>query len=434
MSFSDKFADVLSRVAELVDDNKYLNCIKNAFTFYMPFVIIGSFASLFKTAAGFESFAFIKPLQPAFAAINFATMTTMSLVIVFLLGMELAKKNDQPVYLSGMVALMSYITIVPQSLTVVVEGAEAIVSNVLPAGSMNAQGLFVGMFVAILSGELFSKLMKFEKLQIKMPPSVPAAISKSFNTLIPLTIVLFVFGIAGSLFVNFTGSYISEYMYAVLQKPLETVVQTPFGILALVIISQLLWVVGIHGGLVISPLRNPLLISALASNIEAVEAGLIPSNPVTMTFWLTFIVCGGAGITIALLLGNFLFSKRDDYKMISKLGFLPGLCGINEPVTFGLPIVLNPIMAIPFVLSSVVGTVVGLVATNIGFIPCSTVDVPFGVPIILNALMGYGTFNAVIVQLVIIAICIVLYVPFIKIANRQYFKELEEEKRLAANQ
>lgn len=428
MSFSDKFADILGRVAEAVDDNKYLNCIKNAFTFYMPFVIIGSFASLFKTAAGFDSFSFLKSLQPAFAAINFATMSTMSLVIVFLLGMLLAKKNKQPEYLAGIVAIMSYIAIVPQSLTAVVEGAESLVSNVLPASSMNAQGLFVGMFVAILSVELFSKLMSFEKLQIKMPPSVPAAISKSFNTLIPLTIVLFVFGIAGSLFVNFTGSYISEYIYIVLQKPLETIVQTPFGILVLVIVSQLLWVVGIHGGLVISPLRNPLLISALANNIEQVQAGEIATNPVTMTFWGSFIVPGGAGVTIALIIGSFLFSKRDDYKMISKLSFLPGLCGINEPITFGLPIVLNPIMAIPFVLTSVIGALIGLFATNIGFIPCSVVDVPFGVPIIANALMGYGTFNAVLVQLAIIGISLLLYIPFIKIANRQYFKELEEQE------
>ncbi len=431
MAFSDKFADILGRVAEAVDDNKYLNCIKNAFTFYMPFVIIGSFAALFKTAAGFESFSFLKNLQPAFAAINFATMSSMSLVIVFLLGMLLAKKNKQPEYLAGMVAIMSYIAIVPQSVTAVVEGAQSLVNNVLPASSMNAQGLFVGMFVAILSVELFTVLMKFDKLQIKMPPSVPAAISKSFNTLIPLTIVLFVFGIVGSLFVNFTGSYISEYMYVVLQKPLETVVQTPFGIVALVLVSQLLWIVGIHGGLVISPLRNPLLISALANNIEQVQAGGVATNPITMTFWGSFIVPGGAGVTIALIIGSYLFSKRDDYKMISQLSFLPGLCGINEPITFGLPIVLNPIMAIPFVLTSVMGTLIGLFATSIGFIPCSVVDVPFGIPIIANAFMGYGTFNAVIVQLVIIALSILLYVPFIKIANRQYLKEIEEQEVVA---
>ena len=414
MAFSDKFADILGRVAEAVDDNKYLNCIKNAFTFYMPFVIIGSFAALFKTAAGFESFSFLKNLQPAFAAINFATMSSMSLVIVFLLGMLLAKKNKQPEYLAGMVAIMSYIAIVPQSVTAVVEGAQSLVNNVLPASSMNAQGLFVGMFVAILSVELFTVLMKFDKLQIKMPPSVPAAISKSFNTLIPLTIVLFVFGIVGSLFVNFTGSYISEYMYVVLQKPLETVVQTPFGIVALVLVSQLLWIVGIHGGLVISPLRNPLLISALANNIEQVQAGGVATNPITMTFWGSFIVPGGAGVTIALIIGSYLFSKRDDYKMISQL-----------------PIVLNPIMAIPFVLTSVMGTLIGLFATSIGFIPCSVVDVPFGIPIIANAFMGYGTFNAVIVQLVIIALSILLYVPFIKIANRQYLKEIEEQEVVA---
>ena len=185
----------------------------------------------------------------------------------------------------------------------------------------------------------------------------------------------------------------------------------------LVIVSQILWLVGIHGGLIISPIRNPLLIAALANNIAAVQAGEAATNPVTMGFWMSFIVPGGAGLTLSLLIAILIASKRADYKAVAKVSFMPGLFGISEPVVFGLPLVLNPVFAIPFVFASSIGTAIALFFNQIGFLQPNTVDVPFGLPIGAGAFLGYGI-NGVIVQLLILALGVVMYLPFVLAANK----------------
>src|SRR5699024_4974036 len=148
-----------------------------------------------------------------------------------------------------------------------------------------ASGLFVGMILTILIVELFSKLSSIDALRIKMPPSVPAGITESFNVLIPIAITLILTSVLGQLFAQATGSYLNEYIYAIIQAPLEAIVQTPAGIIILVVLAQMFWLVGIHGGLIVSPVRNPLLIAALADNINTLNAGGVPSNPVTLGFW-----------------------------------------------------------------------------------------------------------------------------------------------------
>ena len=425
MSFMDKFTDVISIVAEKVDDNKYLSVIKTTFTIYMPFIIVGSFSLLFNVLltsettglAQFEMFKFLTALAPAFTAVNFATMNIMTLAIVFIIGQTLGNVNKESGVICGLVALSTYVAVVPQSILSVVDGVEKLVAG-LPVTSTNASGLFIGMILSVIVVELFTKLCKVNQLKIKMPPSVPSAIAKSFNALIPIFITLVFFSILGRLFVNWTGTYINEYIYAVLQAPLELIIQSPVGILSLVIISQLFWLVGIHGGLVISPIRNPLLIAALASNIAAVEAGGVGTQAVTLGFWNVFIVTGGAGLTRSLIIAIFIFSKREDHRMIAKLSAFPGIVGISEPIVFGLPLVLNPIFAIPFVFASVAGAGVALFASSIGFLTPNIIDVPFGLPLGVNAFLGFGI-NGIIVQVIVLIVGVLMYTPFVLIANKQ---------------
>ena len=161
------------------------------------------------------------------------------------------------------------------------------------------------------------------QIKIKMPPSVPAAISQSFNTLIPILITLTVTAVGGILFYLATGSYLNEWVYSVIQSPLEVIFQSPAGIIGIVIISQIFWFLGIHGGLIISPIRNPLMSAAIAANTAAVAAGSVANQPVTMGFWTFFIVAGGAGMILSLIIAIFLFSKREDHRMIAKLGAIP---------------------------------------------------------------------------------------------------------------
>lgn len=434
MSFSEKFQDGLLLVAEKVDDNQYLAAIKNAFTAYMPFIIVGSFATLLNTlicspkiglAAIFPSVASI---SPAFTAINYATMSFMTIAIVYLIAMNLAKHDKLPEHLAGVTAIAAFVSVVPQVVQVTVEGlSEAVSGAGLSSTATGAQGLFVGMLIAILAEKIFAALMKVDKIKIKMPPSVPHAISQSFNTLVPILITLCVVAILGQLFVIVTGgTYLNDFIYSIVQAPLEVIFQSPVGIVVVVIISQLFWFLGIHGGLVISPIRNPLIAAAIAANIATLAAGGTPDQPVTYGFWLNFVVPGGAGCILSLIFAIFICSKREDHRMIAKLGLIPALCGISEPVVFGLPLVLNPTFAIPFIFNSGITTAIAMLATNIGFLPCNTVDCPFGVPILLSAFVGHG-WQGIVVQIVCLVVTVLTWMPFVLMANKQFKKEQQEQ-------
>ncbi|MGT2785860.1 PTS sugar transporter subunit IIC [Streptococcus merionis] len=424
MGFFDKYSEVVGDIAVAIDDNKYLAAIKNTFTIYMPFVIVGSFSTLFKVLlsstttglAQFSGFGWLVSLEPAFNAMNYATMNIMSLAIPVILGAMLARQNKVNELFAAIVALSSYVAVVPQSIKATVDGAEAVLAA-LPVASTNASGLFIGMVVAIISVEIFSKLSKIEKLQIQMPPSVPAGITKSFNVMLPIFIVIVTFSLLGTIFYNLTGTYINEFIYKILQGPLETIAQTPAGIIILIVISQLFWLVGIHGGLIITPIRNPLLIAALAANIEAFTASNAPQNPVTLGFWNVFVATGGAGYTLSLIIALLFFSKKDDSREIAKISFAPGIFGISEPIVFGLPLVLNPIYAIPFVFVSAINSGVALLFFQMGFLTPNTIDIPFGLPLFLNAFIGYGWQGAV-VQALLIALGVIMYAPFVLSANR----------------
>lgn len=425
--FSEKFEDTLMMIAEKVDENKYLNSIKDSFTVFMPFVIVGSFATLFnsiicspKTGLA-QWIPSLSNLSVAFTAMNFATLGIMSIAVIFLVALNMAKANKVPEYITGVVAVAAYCSVIPEVVTITIDTATGKAAGV-PSSALGAQGLFIGMLLTVVVVEFFTKLTKIKAIKITMPPSVPAGISTSFNTLVPILITLVSVSVLGTLFQLTTGSYLNEFVYKAMQAPLEAIFQSPAGILAIVIFSQLFWFLGIHGGLVISPIRNPLIAAAIAANIAAVAAGGQPSQAVTYGFWLNFIVPGGAGMIFSLLIAIFLCSKRDDHRMIAKLGFGPSVFGISEPVVFGLPLVLNARFAIPFILNSGISCAIALFATKIGFMPCNTVDTPFGVPLLLGAFIGHG-WQGVVVQIICIAVTIATWIPFVLMANKENQKE-----------
>lgn len=432
----------IGKLAGKVDSNKYLYTIKTAFTIYMPFIIVGSFATLFNTLlcsptvglAKIDSFAFLESISPAFTAINYATMSTMSIALAFLIGKILGQRNNMDENFTALVGLVSFLTIIPQSIVTVVEGMEDIITSGVNSTSINAQGLFVAMIISILSVELFTKLMTIDKLKIKMPDGVPTGIARSFNSLVPILLVLLVFSIISTVIFNVTDMYLSDIIYSLLQRPLEGAMQNgPAGVIILSLAAAFFWIFGIHGSMVIMPILSPIALSGLANNIAQVDAGGVATNPVTMTFFRVYVVMGGAGITLALVLAQFVFSKREDQKMISKLAFIPGIFGINEPLIYGMPIVMNPLYAIPFILSQVSATIIAYIATITGFIPAATVEVPFGLPIFVNAFVGYQTFRAIIIQVVVLAVAFLIYTPFVLASNKSYEveKKNKDEKKEA---
>lgn len=420
----DKLQNVLLSISPKVETNKDLGSIKEAFTMFVPFIIVGSFGSMLNIlVSGANGLAqwvpWLSNLSPAFTAINFVTISCMSLPIAFLIGYKLAEKENLPQLESGLIGLLSYLAVCPNTISTVVEGLkDPVVVNGLGAGVIGAQGLFVSMIMSMVAVKFFGLLTNIDAIKIKMPDSVPTGIARSFNILIPIFIIITAFSVGGCLFNTFTGNYLNVWIYNIIQLPLQALANTTGGILVLALANQLFWFLGIHGGMVIEGVRGPLSAAGLAENISAVQAGGVATNILTRGFWTSFVVVGGGGITLSLLIAIFIFSKREDHKSIAKFSLIPGICGINEPVVFGLPLVLNPIFAIPFILNSVIAAFIAVVATNIGFLTCGVLDCPPGLPVFVTGFISYGI-HGIIVQAIILIVTFIIWVPFVLMSNKQ---------------
>lgn len=427
-SAMDRMVDVLGRFANKVNSYRYIMVIKNAFAALIPVIITGAFATLFSAMifddvnglAQIDALSFLVTLKPIAVSVNYVTLSFLTIYAVFLIGIELAKLNGISSFFPGIVAVMSYLSVNPTTFEVINEDVSVIAENVLAKQYTDTKGLFLGMFVAIASIELYSWLGKQDRLKIKMPDTVPSNVSNSFSALIPTVLTVTSVALCGFLIKVSTGMYAYDIIYNIVQKPLESVIQGLPGILILVFVAQIFWVIGIHGNQMIKPIREPLLLASIAVNTEAFNAGKEVPNIITMPFWDMYMSIGGSGVTIGLLISILLVSKRDDLKEITKLSLAPGIFNINEPVIFGMPIMLNPILAIPFIITPLITGTIGYVATYFGFAAKAVVMIPWPTPPIISAYLATaGDLGAVVTQLICIAVSIVIYLPFVKVANKQ---------------
>ncbi len=426
----DKAMAVLEKYGGKLQAMTYLVAIKDSFTDLMPIIIIGSFATLINNVvcstsnglAQFSGFEFLNQFSGIFSSINYATMNFLAVYLVYRLGHRMAEiRETGSAVLSGFVALACYLSLIPTTAAATSAGGESVsISNVVASGYTNSQGMFMALIVGIGSAELFSALIKSGKMEIKMPDSVPSGVSKSFAVLFPGMLTALIFGIIGFVFQKLTGQYVPDFITATLQAPMEGIMQHPAGVIVLALICQAFWMVGIHGSQMIGVVRNTIGMAAIAANLAAYEAGQPLPNVFTYTFWNTYVTIGGCGNTIGLIVAIYLFSKREDNKAIAKLSTVPAIFGINEPMIFGMPIVLNPLLAIPFILAPMVTAAIGYVATATGFAGAAMITVPFTVPPIINAyLTTAGSIGAVITQIICIIVSILIYIPFVKVLNRQ---------------
>ncbi|CAL8901213.1 Permease IIC component [Bacillus pumilus] len=428
MSFKEKAADVMGNVAYRITNQKYIMAIKQAFVTLMPIIITGAFAVLVANMimspetglAYFEMFRFLAELQPIMKAINYATLNFLTIGAVFLIGIELGKINGHKSLFPGLMALISFISVIPTTLLLEVDGSMREVVDVLARQFSDPKSLFLGMIIAIVSVEIFCKLTEVKWLQIKMPDSVPSNVATSFSSLFPSIITITIISSFGFAFHRLTGIYLHEAVYNVVQRPLESVVQGLPGILTLMFVAQFFWVIGIHGNQMIKPIREPLLLGSIAVNMTAFQEGKEIPNIITMPFWDVYMSIGGSGVTIGLLIAIFIAGRREEMRSIAKLSSGPGLFNINEPVIFGLPVMLNPVMAIPFIVTPLVTGTIGYIATATGFAGKAVVMVPWTTPPIVNAwLSTAGSMGAVITQLICIVVAVFIYLPFVLLSNRK---------------
>lgn len=439
MGFSEAATEKLLMVADKISNQKHMSAIKNAFSTLMPVIITGAFCTLVTNVvcstttngislAKVSGFAWLEVLSPIFNAANYATLNFFTIGAVILIGLELGKKNGIETYAPAIIALCSYVACCPTYIDFTLESGDIVqVADVFGKNYTAARGLFLGMVIALLSVEVFCWIVKSGKLKISMPDTVPGNVAASFNVLFPAMFTIIIFSAFNFGVSELTGMTLYDIIYTMLQKPLEAVMQGLPGLLILMLVAQLFWVIGIHGNQIIKPVREPLLNAAIIANTDLVNSGNYARgdlNVINMSFWDVYMSMGGSGVTIGLVVAIFIFSKREDYRGIAKLSFAPGIFNINETMTFGLPIMLNPIMAIPFIITPLVTGTIGYVLTTIGFADVLVYAIPWTTPPILSAwLASGGSVTCIITQLICIAVSIVIYIPFVMAANKQQVNE-----------
>lgn len=431
MTFMEKFEKGMEKflvpVATKLNSQRHIVAIRDAFILAFPITLAGSLVLLLNFAIlapdGFiakilflhKLFPNLADYQQVFTPVLNGSTNILSMFIVFLIARNIALALKADELLAGITGLSIFFIIYPPYVNV--DGA-----NLLTTQWIGAQGLFVAIIVGIIVGELFSKLSKSERLQINMPASVPPAVSRTFKVLFPIIIITLLFAIANAIINALFPDGLHQLIYEVLQSPLKNLGTNIFSVIILAIVSNVLWIFGIHGPNTVAAIREAMFAEANIENLNYVAAtGTAWDAPYPVTWALNdaFANYGGSGMTLGLLIAIFLVSKRKDYRDIGKLSVAPGLFNINEPVIFGLPVVLNPILIIPFVLTPAVNIFIGYLAVTLKLIPPVAYSVPWTTPGPLLAFFGTGgNWMALIVGFICLAVSTLIYLPFVLAANK----------------
>lgn len=430
-----KLEKVLMPLAEVIGRNKYLMSIRDGFLISTPLLIAGS---IFLLIANFPIPAWTKWLSSFVVNSNTgatlatflekpsgATFDIMAIFAVIGIAYSFAKQMKTDAIFGSAVAIMSWFLVMPYVVTGKVDGVEVSLTGI-PTGWLGAKGIFVGIICSFLAVHLYAWVEK-KGWTIKMPAGVPPTVVQSFAALIPVTIVMSMF-FALNLIFGFFGTNVFTIIFEFLQTPLLNIGGTLGAMVIAYIFLHLFWFFGINGSSVVGAVFNPILQTLSVENIEFFKTGIGHGNIINQQFQDLFATFGGGGSTLSLVIAMVLFCKSKRITELGKLSGIPALFGINEPIIFGLPIVLNPVMIVPFVIVPTVNIVISYFAMATGMVPiCSGINIPWTTPIFISGLLATNWVGALL-QVALLILGVFLYMPFIKILDKQYLKEEYEAK------
>ncbi|GAA5416018.1 PTS system oligo-beta-mannoside-specific EIIC component [Paraliobacillus ryukyuensis] len=424
--FMEVLENILMPVADKLNNNRYLTALRNGFMVALPLIIFGS---IFVVIANFpfldqwlseDAYATYKSiLDPASAS----TLSIMGLFVIIGIGYKMVEQRGGEAIYGGVVAVAAFLILTPK----VVEG----VSGAIPTALLGAEGMFLGIFTAFFAAEIYQYFVK-KNLTIKMPAGVPDAVSRSFSALIPITLTLTIFLAVRVIFSYTPFETVQNFIYTIIQEPLTALGSGLPATLIAVLLIQVFWFFGLHGQIIVNSVFDPIWYTLNDQNLAAYQAGTDLPNIVTKQFMDTFIVgIGGSGMTLAVIIGIFIIGKSRQLKELGKLGAPAGIFNVNEPVIFGLPIIMNPLVLIPWLVAPVVIALITYFSMATGIVPKPVgVIVPWTTPPFISGFLATG--NSVaggLLQLFNIGVVFLIWWPFLKIMDKQYY---EKEKNAAA--
>ena len=419
--FSNKVVPVIMKFVSL----KGVVALKDGLLYTMPLTIVGS---VFLLLANFPvqavvdwltSMGWIDPLNQAYGA----TFNIVALIGVMGIAYEYVKKEGYQALNAGVLGFVVFL--ITTNSFVVSESGE-IVSNVIDKTWTAGQGMITAILIGLIVGWVYSWFMKHD-IRIKMPAGVPEGVANSFTALIPALAIITGATLVYSFFKFVLDTTFIEAVYTVIQTPLQGMTDSLGGVIMMTFLTPFLWWFGVHGSTIVGGIMGPLLGANALANQAILDSGMALTienggRIVTGQFIDQFITVTGSGLTIGLVTYMIFFAKSKQCKELGKLGGVPGIFNINEPILFGTPIVMNPFLALPFIGMPVLSGIITYFALATGLVPLfSAITVPWTTPPIISGFI-IGGWRAALLQAVILVLSFFAYLPFIRKIDKMNFE------------
>ncbi|MBF0776051.1 PTS cellobiose transporter subunit IIC [Streptococcus azizii] len=406
--------------------------LKDGMLAILPLTVVGSlflimgqlpFEGLNQAIAGVFGADWTEPFMQVYSG----TFAIMGLISCFSIGYSYAKNSGVEPLPAGVLSLSTFFILLRSSY--VPEQGEAI-GDAIAKVWFGGQGIIGAIIIGLVVGAIYTMFIQ-RHIVIKMPEQVPQAIAKQFEAMIPAFVIFLLSMIVYivSKVATGGGTFI-EMIYDVLQVPLQGLTGSLYGAIGIAFFISFLWWFGVHGQSVVNGVVTALLLSNLDANKAMLVAGNLSvkegAHIVTQQFLDSFLIMSGSGITFGIVVAMLFAAKSKQYKALGKVAAFPALFNVNEPVVFGFPIVMNPVMFVPFLLVPILAAVLVYSAIAIGFMaPFSGVTLPWSTPAIISGFMVAGWQGAV-VQLLILVISTLVYFPFFKVQDAIAYKNEQE--------
>ena len=419
MTEKKSFIDRLTVLGDKVSSNLYLQAVSQGVMAMLPVIIIGAFASLFSglPIPVWQSFISATSINALLSMVVSATTNMLGLWFTYSIAKSLADKLDVHNKIVPILALIVYLSLLP---TTAMENGTAVLSY----DYLGTKGMIVGILLAFLTVKLY-KFIVDRNITIKMPEGTPDYVANSFTSLIPGFVIIIAAMVIRAIFAATPFGSAFDCLYTILQIPLTALIGgSIISNCILQVIIQFLWVLGVHPGFV-SGMTAPILFGLDGMNQAAYAAGESVPNIIGMAFSYSTTI---ATVYPAIALSIFLFAKSSQLKTVSKISIAPAFFGISEPLIFGIPVVLNPVIAIPWIIAPALNFAIAYGLTSMGIVARYAGVTVFNFPMIFTGLMN-GSLSIAIMEIGLFVLDVLLFMPFIKAIDKKY---IEEEKNAQA--
>ncbi|MBS5961741.1 MAG: PTS sugar transporter subunit IIC [Enterococcus gallinarum] len=400
-----------------VQNNVYMKAISNAMMGLMPIMMISSIASLINAIdiGNTQQIMDQIGLKSLLTQINAMTIDVISVYVAFLVGYKLAEHLNADQLNAGIMSLVSFLILSPI--------ATFEETKVIEFSTLGSSGMFVAMFGGILGARIYILCVE-KNLTIKMPDSVPPIVNKSFAAIVPGVIVSTILGIIYVVIAATPYGTLTDMIYTWVQAPLTLLGANVFACMIIVAFIEFLWFFGIHGVLAVYPVLMLVFYQPMLDNLAAYSAG----QPLPHLFTIGFILNNRGARSFAVALLAIFSCKSEQLKAVGKIGLIPSMFGISEPIKFGIPQVMNIRMLIPLMVTPAVSVLSAYLLTIVGFMPYHNgVNIPTGFPIIFGGFLTNG-WQGIIAQLIQFVLCVLIYIPFMRWQDKA---ALAEEGKIA---